>query len=339
MYLRTIIKLLNATKWIILLNILWFIHAFDIKGQACCSGGVPISNQIGIRPTDKHQLSIRGTFDGNFLNSFYNGTNKLDDTNVKRFSQTIFLQGIYGISDRVSINAMMAYVHHKRTVKSAFTEAPPTKVSGIGDAILLAQYKLFRFKESSIYITGGLKIPTGNSEMKNENGILLPSDLQPGTGSWDLIFSSGYVKNHFIRPGMSFTSTVVAKMNSYSDRYMGQQQYKYGNDFQFLLGITDSFILRNTILNPGLLFRLWHTSPDKIDDNLFPNTGGSWIYIAPSLNIQFTNNISGFASAEIPVYQFLEGTQLSTTIRFAVGFQLNISTSKNKLFIPEFKDL
>ncbi len=338
MYLRNLIKILNTTKWFPLLFIAWIILPYDVMGQACCSGGVPISNQIGVRPADKHQLTIRGTYDGNFLNSFYNGSDKLDDTNVKRFSQTIFLQGIYGISERLSINAMMAYVHHTRTVTSAYAEAPPTKVSGIGDAILLAQYKLVRFRESSIYITGGLKIPTGNSEMKNENGIILPADLQPGTGSWDLILSSGYIKNHFIRPSMSFTSTIVAKINSYSDRYAGQQQYKYGNDFQFLLGITDSFILRNIILNPGLLFRLWHTSPDKIDDNFFPNTGGTWIYLAPSLNVQFNSYISGFASAEIPVFQFLEGTQLSTTIRFALGFQLNIPTAKNKLLIPDIKN-
>ena len=224
MYLRFFIKFLNAIKWIILLNVLWIAHTFDIMGQACCSGGVPISNQIGVRPADKHQLSIRGSYDGNLLSSFYNGSEKLDDTNVKRFSQTIFLQGVYGISDNLSINTMIGYVHHTRTVINTYAEAPPTKVSGIGDAILLAQYKLIRFKESSIYLTGGLKIPTGNSEMKNENGIILPADLQPGTGSWDLIFSSGYVKNNFIRPGMSFTSTIVAKLNSYSDRYNGQQQ-------------------------------------------------------------------------------------------------------------------
>jgi len=338
MHLRYIIKIFNAVKWIFLFFVSWIIQPVDIMGQACCSGGVPISNQIGVRPADKHQLSIRGTYDGNFLNSFYNGSDKLDDTNVKRFSQTFFVQGIYGVSDRLSINAMMAYVHHTRTVTSAFADVPPTKVSGIGDAILLLQYKLVQFKESSIYINSGLKIPTGNSEMKDENEIILPADLQPGTGSWDLVFSSGYVKNHFIRPGMSFTSTIVSKLNSYSERYNGQQQYKYGNDFQFLLGITDSFILRNIILNPGFLFRFWHTSPDKIDDNLFPNTGGTWIYIAPSLNIQFTNNISGFASAEIPVYQNLEGTQLSTTMRFSLGFQLNIPTSKNKLLIPELKN-
>lgn len=337
-----LLKIINVrsrfSKWLPVFLIFRLILMGTAYGQACCSGGVPISNMIGVRPADMHQLTIRGTYDGNYLNTFFTGSDRLSDNNVSRYSQTVFIQGIYGITERLSVNVLMNRVHHKRTVTSAYSDGLSTKVSGFGDAILLGQYKLLNFNEASLYLTGGVKIPTGKSEVKDENGILMAADLQPGTGSWDFIAGAGYVKNHFIRPSMSFTSTLVSKLNTYSERYNGQQNYKYGNDFQFLLGITDSFILRSLILNPGLLFRFWHTTPDKIEDISFPNTGGTWIYLAPSVNFQFNALVSAFTSVEIPIYQKLAGSQLSTTVRFALGFQLNISTSKNKLLIPEMKD-
>ena len=86
-------------------------------GQACCSGGVPISNNVGVRPIENSQILIRSLYDANFLNSFYTGSDKLADNNINRFSQTFFFQGGYGITDKLSVNAMISYVIHKRTVQ------------------------------------------------------------------------------------------------------------------------------------------------------------------------------------------------------------------------------
>ena len=108
-------------------------------------------------------------------------------------------------------------------------------------------------------------------------------------------------------------------------------KYTCGNDYQFLFGLTDSFIANKLILNPGILMRLWYTSFDKIDGNDFLNTGGSWIYFVPSLNIAFNPKFSTFISVEIPVYQHLNGTQLSTSIRISGGIQLSISSNTRKI--------
>lgn len=58
------------------------IATTTLQGQACCSGGVPISNNVGFRSVDSIQLLLRGFTDVNILNSFYNGTDKLDNNNV-----------------------------------------------------------------------------------------------------------------------------------------------------------------------------------------------------------------------------------------------------------------
>ncbi len=318
---------------IIILSIILLAVASQPQGfgQACCSGGVPISNNIGVRPIDNSQFIIRGLYDANFLNSFYTGSDKLEDNNIKRLSQTYFLQGIYGITDKLSVNAMLSYVIHKRTVQNSFSSDPVSSENGFGDAILLLQYKILSLRKASIFLTLGPKIPVGKSDLRDANDILLPADLQPGTGSWDVIIGIGYIKSEFIRPSMNLTLTAVGKINSYSDRFNGTQQYKYGNDYQFLFGITDSFIAKKLILNPGILMRLWYTSFDKVDGNNFPNTGGSWIYFVPSLNIAFNPKFSAFISFEIPIYQHLNGTQLSTSIRISGGIQLSLFSNSRKI--------
>jgi len=287
--------------------------------QACCSGGVPISNNIGIRPVDKNIFSVRAFYDANVLNSFYTGTDKLEDGTIKRLSQTIFLQGIYGINKRISINTMLSYVHNKRSLVDSPEQS--TTTNGIGDATFLMQYMFLDKKETSFYITIGPKIPIGKNDILDESGILLAPDLQPGSGSWDFIGGLSFLRNKFIRQSMSLTINATTKVNTYAERFNGNQQYKYGNEIQLIAGISDNYFIKDKLINPGLLFRYWVRVEDLADGFVFPNTGGSWVFMVPSVNLGLSPSFSAFTSFEIPIYRNLTGTQLSTSLRVSFGFQ------------------
>jgi len=300
---------------------------YRISAQACCSGGVPISNNIGSRPVDEKILSIRLNYDANLLRSYYTGNEKLEDGTIKRFSQSGFLQAIYGINNKFSLNAVFSYVNHQRSLTNSTNL---TSTSGIGDMVLLLQYRLISTPKHSLFVSAGSKIPIGENERKDESGIVLAADLQPGTGSWDAIANIGYTRQGFLKQGMSFSATFISKINTYADRFSGAQRYKYGSDFQLLTGVSDSYLIKEIMVEPGLFFRFWHRTEDLADEFPFPNTGGSWIYLVPSLNLKtVVPDISLFISSEIPIYQNLTGTQLSTTIRFSVGLQYNFRLKKN----------
>jgi hypothetical protein len=53
--------------------------------------------------------------------------------------------------------------------------------------LLLGQYELIKRKNSFIYFGLGIKFPNGKNDIFRDNGILLAADLQPGTGSWDVL--------------------------------------------------------------------------------------------------------------------------------------------------------
>lgn len=64
-------------------------------------------------------------------------------------------------------------------------------VSGIGDVSLLAHYvfEFDWFERSTILLGGGMKMPTGLSNLTDASGKRFDTRFQSGTGSWDFILN------------------------------------------------------------------------------------------------------------------------------------------------------
>jgi len=70
-------------------------------------------------------------------------------------------------------------------------DLPPGKLSatGLGDALVTMKYRFLRLDSergtTQASFTFGPKLPTGSSSRRDMRGLLLPANLQPGTGSLD----------------------------------------------------------------------------------------------------------------------------------------------------------
>ena len=71
---------------------------------------------------------------------------------------------------------------------------PAVGGTGLGDAMVLAKYRFYRRDSprgtTQASVTFGPKIPTGQTDVADGNGIRLPSSLQPGSGSTDLFLGA-----------------------------------------------------------------------------------------------------------------------------------------------------
>jgi len=71
---------------------------------------------------------------------------------------------------------------------------PAVGGTGLGDAMVLAKYRFYRGDSprgtTQASVTFGPKLPTGRTDLDDENGIRLPSSLQPGSGSTDLFLAA-----------------------------------------------------------------------------------------------------------------------------------------------------
>ena len=321
-------------KWIsislLCATLLFSLHT-KLYSQACCTGGAPLSSSLGIKSYAKNNLVVDFSYDFNFMDKLYAGSTRLKDSLRERTTNSAILRLSYAIDERWTITTVLPYVWQEQTVRSTAGNTTQS-AEGIGDIVLLGQYSLLQDNRNQVILALGPKFPTGSTSRRDsEFDILLPPDLQPGTGSWDgigavSISSSGLFK----RPTLNLNSLFSYRYSFEVGRYDGQQEYRFGNEFVLNIGVSDSFLLGKWIFNPGLQYKFRHTQEDENNGSEFPNTGGSWMYLVPSLDIQLSPSLYLHSNFEIPIRNDVVGTQLVTSYKGNVGINYTINLKPNK---------
>ena len=313
--------------------ILIFILAQELRSQTCCSGGIPLSNNLGLSNEGKGNLLIGLNYDFNNLNTLNAGRDKLDDDSRKRITHSALLNFGYSISDRLSVETLFTWVNQRRAINQ-FGNTDLQQTSGIGDAVFLLKYDFPKTigDKSNLSVGAGTKFPLGSYNEVDRSGITYIADLQPGSGAWDLILYAAISKNYDFRPTMTFSSRIIGRLTGQNKDYLdGASSYEYGDEYQIFFGVSDQFLVFNTITNPGISFKYRKAKKDIIEINELDNTGGEWLFINPNLGIQLSPTIRFQLKAEIPLIGNVDGTQLTPTYRITSGFLFNLSSKRNAL--------
>ena len=307
--------------------------SFGLFAQTCCSGGIPISNSIGLPIENQGSWQFSLSYDYNNLNTLNSGSDRLDDDSRLRITQSLLFNTGYTITDNLSVELLLTYVNQKREI-SQFGNVNTDETYGIGDGVLLFKYNINQLfsSNSTLRLGAGPKIPIGATDLTNDAGILLNADLQPGSGAWDLIMWSSYLHSFSFRPSGTFSLTALYRYTGTNEKYFNNTTtYTFGNEFQGFINYTDQFLLFKTLINPGLSLKYRWAGKDEIGESSLESTGGKWVTIVPSLDVRISKKLLFISKAEIPVYNYVEGTQLTPTFRFTVGLFLTLSKKKNEL--------
>jgi len=310
-----------------------FLFGPQAISQTCCSGGVPLSNNLGLPIEERGIWQFGLNYDYNNLNTLNAGNTKLDDDSRQRITNSVLLGISYSITDRFALEALFSWVNQTRTIRQ-FGNENFTETSGIGDAILLVKYAFPEAlgSKSGINLGLGAKAPLGKSDLTNENGILLTADLQPGSGAWDALGWLSLSKAFDFRPSATFSGNFIYRLTGINNSYLNNtSSYEFGDVFQANVGYTDQFLLFNTVFNPGLIFKYRKASVDKINNSNLPNTGGEWVFIRPELSVHIISNILVTLRMELPIYSYVDGTQLTPTTRFIAGVYFKLNNKNNTI--------
>lgn len=313
----------------IYLTILLFPLGHFVAAQTCCSGGIPLSNNIGMAILAKGTTQIGVAYDYNNLNTLNNGSKKLDDNARLRITHSILVNASYAITDKFSVEGLLTWVNQRRKI-SQFGGINLDQSSGIGDALLLAKYNFTDVigENTDLNFGIGSKIPLGSSTEKSDEGITLNADLQPGSNAWDLIYFTSVSKSMNFRPSLSISSRFIYRSTGTNNDYFGDSTYKFGNDFQAFVGFSDQFLLFNTITSPSISFKYRNAQQDKIGGFNLENTGGNWVSVIPNFSINVNKNLVFSSKAELPIYSNVDGTQLTPTYRLTTGILYTIAPKK-----------
>lgn len=311
------------------LHIIFFFFILvngNVFAQTCCSGGTPLTGNLGIQGIEAKSWYFQLSYDYNFLDDLYSGTLKLDDNSRERLTQTVLLQVIYAFSEKISVNSLFSYVDHKRTIFSPTGATNITQASGLGDVVLLFQFTPFTNFKRSLTLAFGPKLPLGRFDAVDpEYGLVLSPDLQPGSGSWDGIIGASYKEFHWLNsPGLTFTSSAGYRLTTPSKRFEGDFNYRFGSETILDFGVQKNFMLKRVGVTPSVSLNYRNTAQDNVDGSEVASTGGNWLNLIPALNIEPTNKWAINISGELPVYRNLNGTQLTTSYRLNMGLTIKL---------------
>lgn len=308
------------------------------KAQTCCSGGVPISANVGMPVNSSSKWQIALNYDLNVLKTFKNGSDQLNDDTRERKTHSILFSTGFNVSKRFSINSLISYVRQERRITPANLPGTFQQTNGIGDVVLLFRYRITHPDNNANIFTVGLgpKLPTGPTDLRNDIGITLNADMQPGSGAWDAVIWTNYLHQFKFRPSMILFTTTTIQLTGTNNKYLGSLRYELGDNYRVDLGVSDRIHLWTLIFDPGLALRYRIAARDKNEGQKQTNTGGEWLFIVPSVRYAISNNLIFQLTADLPLYSYLNGSQLTPSYRINTGFYY-IFSKKKDFIIPDFK--
>ena len=209
----------------------------------------------------------------------------------------------------------MPIVHNTRYVD----EVQYSNVWGFGDPILMPKFRVLNTKNKEgkpnhrITLAAGVKFPLG-SITKQYKGLEQDLDMQPGTGSWDALFSAKYL---FVYKEFGVNASISYKLNTenkygygYGDNVFSQLDliylYKKG-DFRFFP-------------KTGLYFE--HGFRDTFKGNLYQESGGSVLFLSLGFDA-YWKGLQFIVLVQPAIAESYGGLEIPAKVRLRTGIQYN----------------
>lgn len=308
------------------------IACTQLHAQTCCSGGVPVSSNLGFNQGDKGLLQVSIGADFNKLATLYDGATSLDDELRNRTTQSYIARAAYNIGNRFGAEVFLPFVRQTRTIITNGGAEDFESTFGVGDPIFMLFYDVVQ-SPLNIRLSAGPQMPLGSYNELSSRGLTLLEDLQPGSGAWDFVFMTSMQYQSIMRPTMSFyLNGILSLTGANDDSRNGLQTYEFGDDVQLIAGLNDQFLLFNRIVNPGVSIRYRKANRDKINNIESSGTGGEWVFTRLSLGVEFFKQSMLTLNFEVPAYTFVNDTQLSPDRIINISWSKSFSLKQENNF-------
>ena len=322
-------------RYLLIACFILFSHAGS--SQTCCSGGVPVSSNLGFQSSDERSIHISLSADLNFLKTLKTETSILDDDQRLRTTQSYLLRGAYTLTNRLTIEGLFPIVRQTRRITSNSGSFDKESTFGVGDPVALLIYDVVK-RGATLRIGAGPQFPLGGFEQTNNRGLRLLEDLQPGSGAWDLIVLASLEYNLIARPASLIYLNSIFSFTGVNDRARGgAQSYEFGNDVQVIAGYSDQVLIFGNVIAPGFSLRYRQADRDLISGSALPGTGGNFLFGRISNAIPFPKiNSSLNINLELPIWSRVNDTQLSPTFSINVGWSKKIKLGNQQDQLIQF---
>ena len=305
--------------------------------QGCCSGGAssPIAGGAATGVLQENQMEVSVNYQFNESNTFFTGDTKTDPLFNNLTSNYLFFRTDYGVSKKLTLSIASGYYLDKSLIATDNTDT--TSSSGLGDFIIFPRYSIYNkvtnFTRTEIALGLGIKMPLGthkdstlvySDEWIGDIYLLNPPTVQTTSGSNDFIFYSFFFREYQKRKLRLFMTTL------HVNKGYNPSGVKFGNYTSLSLFASKTFFYRWGVTTQ---LKAENISQIKTADNFglynidSESTGSKKWFFIPQLSYS-KKGLTAFATSEIPIYQYLNGTQVGSQHQFTVGVNYRFLTKE-----------
>jgi len=181
----------------------------------------------------------------------------------------------------------------------------------LGDVQALARRQFASADGSTAYaVFGGLKLPTGSTQVTNGDSSRAERALQPGTGTTDVIVGVAGRRAFGMDNALIGQASVSQALNS-------KEEFKPGQRVEVSVGWSHAY---SHSLGTVLQLNARHRSRDSGLQAEPDNSGSTTVDLSPGVTLGVGPASTLYAYLQVPVYQKVNGIQLVPRSALAIGW-------------------
>jgi hypothetical protein len=328
----------SALLFVFLLAMSITISWYPANAQCCgVGGGSPLATDISQSVLLKNQFELNLNTQYISSNKFLDGSESADDFLSRYSSQYNYFRLAYGFTDVFTMSVETGYWGHKMQI--GLNESDTMRSGGVGDLVLFPKLNIFKNKLNEVTFGLGLKIPVG--KYNDSVGLyepfsgqtiylVMPPAVQPSSGSNDFIFNVFYARSIPEQRLRFFVNTIyiLSGWNPKGEHFGDYASlglfagYSFTRNVRGLLQLKGEWIDRMEI-NPVIRKFTFPTYDPEA-------TGSKKVFVAPQINVSAGKGFNIYLMSEVPVYQYVNNTQIASQLKIAGGISYRFKISAGR---------
>ncbi|MBI1195234.1 MAG: hypothetical protein GC138_05260 [Gammaproteobacteria bacterium] len=226
----------------------------------------------------------------------------------------------YGVTPDLGVGVTVPFYNERQHEHTHLDTAEFTKVdgtTGMGDIVLRARYALYRGTRDLVVAGAGIKLPSGEYRLRDSDNAINEPTIQPGTGSYDYLFSILHTHQWTLHSLDTFAS-LQYRLNTENDL-----KYEFGDALTANAGL--DYRIANKLLVSGQI-NARYAKRDRFLGQDVPSTGSTMVYATPGIRVESSDQLSLYAHLQLPVYQRVNDVNLVPRYQFMFGLSYAFST-------------
>lgn len=290
----------------------------SLSSYACEICGCANNNfQIGLLPNfRKYFIGLR------YSAARYNSQLANDPTQFSSdYYKSFELWGGYQFKN-VQVMAFLPYLHSTKVSDDGTVES-----SGVGDAIIMANYKVWskmsmnelmtRTVKNELWMGIGIKLPTGASHIDLSHPDFNIGDFnsQPGTGSIDYLLNATH--------NLLWNNSGIVTSATYRLNTTNSQNYHFGNRMYLSSSFFQTFTVKNIKVRPMVGVSYLHNASNSFDGSKISGSEGYTLSGLTGVNLIF-GKFGIMANTYLPISQEMYNGQTKLQSRTTLGLTFSI---------------